>query len=888
MASALDRWMRIASRFTRGGLEREVDEELAFHLESLAARYESEGMTAADARRRALERFGDTRRAKREAMAVRGTERRREMRTQAVDDFRQDIRYAVRQLWKRPAFSSLALGMLALGIGANTGIFSVVYGVLLKPLPFPEAERLVQVWETRLDRGWGQTSVTPGNFWDLREMNGTFEDLGAYRGVSMNLTGPEFPERLSVGMATSGFFGRVLGVPPILGRDILEEEDDLGSEARGALLSHDFWRQRYGGDAAVLGKTLTLNGDSYVVVGVLPPGTPWLDYADLYLPMPRRTDDQRASFELPVVGRLKAGVTREAGLADLERIASTLAGLYPEADAGMGIRLEGSETWLTDSSTRRALWILLGAVGFLLLIACANLANLLLAQATGRSRETAIRAAVGASRGRLLRQGLTESVFLSLLGAGLGLAVAAVGLRGLRALDPGDIPRLAEVEINGWVLAFTLVAGVLTGVATGLVPALQARAVQAAAALRSGGAGAVGARGLKRLRDALVAVEVALSLTLLVGAGLLIRSFTGLLDVDTGFQVENRLVASVSLPQSYGPEETATFLRQFLDGVRSIPQIRDVGAVSTRPVTGESTGLGIVRPDDPNPEGGIPWATWRLVTPGYFAAMGLPLRRGRLFDETDVVREGGEAGADIVISERLAQLLWPGEDPIGRTALLWAGQEDRPGRVVGVVGDMRERGLDVDPTLAVYIPYYGIPWPPSFVVHTAGDPTAVVPALRAALAEVDPSLPLSRISTLEDLLGRSLAGRRFILALVGVFAALALLLAMAGVYGVQAYAVAVQTPEIGVRVALGASHAEVMGRIVRRAMRPAVLGIGVGLAGAFGLSRLMESLLFGVTASDPLSYGGAAGVLAATALLSCWLPARRALKVDPVIAVRAE
>ncbi|NJD20425.1 MAG: hypothetical protein FIA95_14235, partial [Gemmatimonadetes bacterium] len=296
--------MRLASRFTRGGLEREGDEEAAFHLESLAARYEAEGLGREEARRLAVERFGDVRRARREAMAVRNTGRRGEMRTLAMDELQQDIRYAVRQLWKRPAFTAVALAMLAIGIGANTGIFSVVYGVLLRPLPFPEPERLVQVWESRLDRGWGQTSVTPANFWDLREMNGTFEDLGAYRGVSMNLTGFEFPERLSVGMVTSGFFSRVLGVPPILGRDVLDEEDDLGSEARVALLSHDFWRQRYGGDAAVLGKTLTLNGESYVVVGVLPPGTPWLEEGSLYVPMPRRSDDLRASFELPVVGRI--------------------------------------------------------------------------------------------------------------------------------------------------------------------------------------------------------------------------------------------------------------------------------------------------------------------------------------------------------------------------------------------------------------------------------------------------------------------------------------------------------------------------------------------------------------------------------------------------------
>ncbi len=888
MASPLDRWLRIRSRFSRSGLEREVEDEMAFHLEMRTRDFEAGGMSHEEARRRALERFGDVERARLEAMALRRGGMKRERRARFVDEIRQDIRYTIRQLWKRPAFSAIALAMLALGIGANTGIFSVVYGVLLQPLPFPEPERLVQVWETRLDRGWSQTSVTPANFWDLRDQNEAFENLGAYRFTSANLTGFEYPERLSAGRVTSGFFGHVLGTPPILGRDFLDEEDDLGSESRVVLLSHDFWQGRFGRDPDILGTTLTLDGEPYSVIGVLPSGTPWLDYGDVYLPLVRSPEDARASFELPVVGRLKPGVTLEAGLADLERIASTLAQAYPEADAGMGIRLEGSGTWLTDSSTRRALWILLGAVGFLLLIACANLANLLLAQATGRSRETAIRAAVGASRGRLLRQGLTESVFLSLLGAGLGIALAASGLRALRALDPGDIPRLADVEINGWVLAFTLGAGVLTGTVTGLVPAMQAWVTQAAHTLRSGGAGVAGSRKSRRLRSALVSAEVALSLMLLVGAGLLIRSFTELLDVDAGFQAENRLVASVSLPPSYGSEETETFLRQFMDAARGIPQIREAAAVSGRPIAGGSTGLGIVHPDDPQPEGGIPWATWRLVTPGYFAAMGLPLRRGRLFDETDELVPGERAPWRIVMSERLAELLWPGEDPIGRTALLWAGQEDRPGEVVGVVGDMRERGLDSDPTLAVYLPYYGAGWSPSFLFHTSGEPTAVVPALRTVLAELDPALPLSEVTTLENLIGRSMAGRRFIVALVGLFAAIALLLAMAGVYGVQAYTVAGQTSEIGVRVALGAGHADVLRRIVLRAMRPAAVGIVVGLAGALALSRVMASLLFQVRASDPAAYLGAAGLLMVTALMSCWLPARRALNVDPVMAVRAE
>jgi putative ABC transport system permease protein len=804
-----------------------------------------------------------------------------------VDPLPQDLRFAVRRLLRRPAFTALAVGMLALGIGANTGIFSVLYTVLLRPIPFPEPERLVHVWETRAERGWMRASVTPANFWDLRAETRAFVDLGAFRSGAVNLSGAGFPERLQGARVTAGFFTRVLGVSPVIGRDFLPGEDQLGGESRIVLLSHTFWRARYGANAPVLGTRLTLDGNQYTVVGVMPPGTPWLDDADLFLPMVRRPDEKRGSFELPVVGRIKPGMSREAAVADLQRVAWRLAEAYPAENRGMGINTAGPEIWYADAGTRRAMWVLLTAVGLLLLTACANLANLLLAQATGRARETAIRTALGASRGRLLRQGLTESLLLALLGAALGLVLAAYALQLARA-NPFGIPRMEQVDLNPWVLLFTLGAALFTGAVTGLLPALQARGSGAATTLRSGGAGITAGRGVKRVRGALVAGEVALSLVLLIGAGLLVRSFSGMIRIEPGFEPDRRLVASVSLPGSYGPAETNSFLQQFLGRVRSLPGVRDAGATSARPMTGNYTSCGVVRPGE-GAAGEIRRAQWRYVTPGYFAAMGIPLQRGRFLGETDVLSAEPGAVNRVVISERLAEQLWPGENPVGRTAIFWAGQGDHPGEIAGVVGDIREEGLDGDPTPQVYLPYYGDTWSPVvFVVHTAGDPTAVVAPLRAILRELDPQLPLSGIRTLNEVVGRTVATRRFVLLLVGLFATVALALAMAGVYGVQAYTVAGMTNEIGVRVVLGASSRSVLRRVVTRAMRPAAVGIVVGLAGAFALSRLLASLLFRVRPSDPPTYLAAAVLLALTALVSCWLPARQVLKVDPVTALRAE
>jgi len=804
-----------------------------------------------------------------------------------MDTLRQDLRFAIRQLWKHPGFSAIALAMLALGIGANTAIFSVVQTVLLKPLPFPEPDRLVRIWESRVDRGWDRASVAPGNFWDFRDGNRVFEDLGAYRFSSANLTGGDYPMRLRAGRVTAGFFGKVLGVRPVLGRTFVEGEDEPGAENRVALLGNEFWRSQYGGERSVLGKTLSLDGESYTVVGVLPRGRPWLDYGDVYLPMVRDPAATRTSFEIAVVGRLRPGATIETGRRDLDGLARRLEETYPADLAGIGVTLGPSSEWVADPGTRRALLLLLGAVGLLLLIACVNLANLFLARATARVRETAVRSVAGASRGRLVRQALTESLVVSLAGAGLGLAAAIGGVHALAALAPDDLAGIADVRVNGWILAFALGVGVLTGVATGLAPALQAWRGDAAATFRAGGQTIAGNRAQNRLRAVLVGAEIALSLVLLVGAGLLVRSFKGLMTVERGFDTENRLIATVNLPGSYTVPAAAGLTRQLLERVSALPGVDRAAAIHIRPLADGSTGLGFVRPDEPSPEGGIPWASWRLITPGYFQTLGVPVLRGRDFEERDLTGGGGQP--PVLISRRVAEMLWPGEDAVGRIITLWAGQSDLAARVLGVVGDMRERGIEAGPTLAVYLPYVpSAAWPPDIVIHTTREPTAIVPEVRSILAALDPDVPLSDIATLEDMVGRSVGGQRFITLLASVFAALALVLALAGVYGVQAYTTARQTSEIGVRVALGARRGQILRRVILQAMRPALVGVAIGLGGAWAASRSMASLLFEVRPTDPVTYVGVAGALCVATLLAAWIPARRAARADPVAAFRTE
>ena len=795
-----------------------------------------------------------------------------------------DFRQAIRNMRKNVGSTFLAVVMLAVGIGATSAIFSVFYSVLIEPLPFPESSRLVQLWESRVKNRWNQASFTEANFWDIQQQNRTFEGIASFHPWSANLTGSGDPEQVAGGLISAGFF-HVLGVNPVAGRDFLPEEDQPGHENHVVLLRNKFWKTHFNGEAQIVGKTIQLNNKSYQVVGVLPPGEPWLDAADVFIPFVHRADANRGSFEFAVIGRLAKGVGFQTAEADLNTIAKSLAQQYPKDDDGMGVTLSTSKEWLADNDLRTKLWVLMSAVAFLLLIACVNLANLLLAKATGRTREISVRAALGASRGRIVRMVLTESLVLGLTGAILGIALAALAVAAIKAADPGGIPRIAELGINPWVLAFTLFAAILTGVLSGLVPALQAPYKNLVVGLREGERSQAGSRAQKRVRAVLVGAEVALSLMLLVGAGLLIRSFDRLLRVDRGFQAENRLLVAINIPGSY-KERADDIINRFLDRVGTAPGVQSVAAMNSRPIVGWNPGMGIVSAEKPDGDSGkFPWAGWRIVSGDYFRTMGIPILKGRIFNQHDQLGKPWR----VIISKRLADRLWPGQDPVGHQALLWKGQSNFPAEIIGVVGNQRERGLDADPTLTVYMPSYGSgPGPVQFAVHTAGNPTALTPSLRSMLKEIDPNLPLSDVQTLDEIVSRSMAPRRFNMFLLSIFAGVALLLALVGIYGVLAYSVGQRTAEIGLRVALGATPRKVLALIVGQGMRPILIGIGVGLAGALALSRFVSSLLFNVKPMDPLTYVVVALLVAAAALLSCYVPALRALRVDPVAALRQE
>ncbi|HXW03781.1 MAG TPA: ABC transporter permease [Vicinamibacterales bacterium] len=801
--------------------------------------------------------------------------------------FFRDIRHGLRTLRRVPGLVAVGVITLALGIGANTAIFSVIYSVLLKPLAFPEADRVVQVWMAFPDRGLDRTSWSHGNFWDARDMVQAFEELGAIEFGSVNLTGVGDPEKLESARVNAGFF-HVVGVKPAAGRVLHPGEDAPGQDANIVMLSHRFWVRRFGSDPGIVGRAIAIDGVGHEVIGVLPAGTPFLDWADVFRPLVRTANAQRGSWELAGMARMKPGVTLEAARADLVRVTTELARRYPETNRGMSGAVVPVGEVVAGDTTRRALWVLLGAVGFLLLIACVNLTNLLLAKAAGRTREIAIRAALGASRRRVAGLLVAESLLLSLGGAVLGLLLSVWTVDLLRTSQASGIPRLDEIAINGWVLGFTTLVALVTGIVTGLVPALQSSRRDLVPALREGERGVAGTPRQQRLRAALVAAEVALTLALLVGAGLLLRSFSALWHVDAGFDAERRVLAELTLPRQYSDADDGARARQvtldFESRVRNLPGVVSVGLVSGRPMSASSTGMGIVAAERPD-ERDIPWASWRLISRDYFRAMGVPLLSGRPFDEQDLIARPWR----IIVSQRLANLLWPGGEAAGRQAILWRGQGDERAEVIGVAGDMRERGLAQPPTLAVYLPVYGSGMNQvHYVIHASTPISALAPMLRATLSNIDPTLPLSQIQTLEEIVVRSTASRRVTLVLLSAFAAIALALALAGIFGVTSYAVSRQTAEIGVRVALGASHQRVLCAIVLQGMKPVAAGIGLGLGAALLLSRLVESLLFGVSVRDPVTYLGVAALLAATALLACVVPARQALRVDVVTALRAE
>ena len=867
------------SLMERQKVEDDLTNEIRSYCELLEQQKIREGVDPVTARREASIELGGAEKLKEEVRNVR--------RGAAFDVLGAELRQSLRGLRRNPSLAVLGTTMLSLGMGASIVVFSIFQSALLKPLPFRDSNRLLAIWETRLDRGIDQASFSEANFWDVRSYNHSFSEVGAYHYDEANLTGLGPAEKVVACEVSAGFL-RTLGVSPILGRDFSYDDDRGGFRNPVVIIGNKFWKTRFGSDPNILGKALRLNDKAYVVIGVLPPGEPWID-DQLYMPFGYRPDADRDSWEFQVIGRLKPGTTQEAAQVDLAQIAGSLAQSFPEQDKVIGFFFTPSSTWVASQTTRRALWVLLGAVTFLLLIACLNIANLLLARGTARMREIAVRTALGASRARLIRFVMMESLLLNGFGAAAGLFVAYVGIGVIQSLEIRGIPRLADAGLNPWVLAFAVFIALVTGILSGLAPALQAPASGIAAALRDGDR-QTSSRGQGRLRNILVTGEVALSFLLLVGGGLLIRSFKELMTVDRGFHTENRLVFTVNMPGSYWERVVGKqFLDRFFERLKANPQVLASGAVNQRPVEGGDPGMGI---DTPQSSAKPPWAGWRVVTPGYFAAVGLPLVRGRLFGENDkpvwIPKDVPPYPRRVIISDRLAKQIFKNEDAIGKQVLLWKGQSSGLAEVVGIVGDSRERGLAENPTLTVYLPYGTNALTSEFVVHTRDNPLALVPTIRSLVGELDPNLPISNMRSFDQIVYRSVAPQRLNAVLLSIFGVLALLLATTGIYGVLSYSITRRTPEIGLRVALGATRSNILGMTIRQGLRPALIGALLGAIGAFWLSRYLATLLFGVKPFDALTYLAVAALLLATAALACYIPGRRAMQTDPATALRIE
>jgi putative ABC transport system permease protein len=800
----------------------------------------------------------------------------------------QDLRYGMRMLAKNPGFTLLGILTIALGVGANTVIFSVVNAVLLRPLPFPESERLVRLNESHNSPDFPTANLTHATFLDLAGNSETLENIAAARFWSENLAEGGEPEQVSSMLVSADFFA-ALRVVPALGRTFLPEEDQPGRD-RVVILSDGLWRRRYGADLSLVGRTIKVSGVERMVIGVLPrsfqssflfPGR-----YELFVPLvPGRLRENRRSHLLATIARLKPGATIEQAQSELSRFAAQIDVLNPGVDPDLGIRATGLHERLVAPS-KRALYVLIGAVACVLLIACANVANLLLARAAMREKEMAIRLSLGASRLRVVRQVMTESALLALVGGATGLLLAVWGVDSISALQLRDLPRLDEVNLDGRVLGFTLLISLLSGFVFGMAPALRLPKLSLNDVLKEGSRGSAGP-ARQWMREGLVVSEVALALVLLIGAGLLISSFWRLQEVDRGLDPSNVVTLNVTLPGSrYGKGEQQTaFLKQALERISGLPGARSAGVVSSLPFTGgAATDFAIEGrpPFEPSKE---PIADIRSVDPGYFRVMGIPLRAGREFTDRDA------AGAPqvMIINEFMARQHWPDEDPVGKRVTMLDWGPPLTGEIVGVVGDVKANALDVEARSMIYWPYPQFPQVfNNFVIRTGGDPSNIVGAVKSQIWSVDPELPIARIATMEQLIADSIAPRRFNMLLLGIFAAVALCLAAVGIYGVISYAVSMRTQEIGIRMALGAGRGSVLGLVVRQGMTPALVGLALGLVAAFALTRVMTSLLFEVSATNPLVFGLTSAVLGGVALAACWIPAWRAARVDPMVALRYE
>jgi putative ABC transport system permease protein len=808
----------------------------------------------------------------------------------------QDIRYAIRMLAKNPGFTLIAVLTLALGIGANTAIFSVVQDVLLRPLPYPEPGRLVEI-----SNSYAPTvpyiGLSPGDYADWSRQATTLSEMGAYTSISegFNLIGAGDTQRVQGSYASASFLP-MLGIRPVVGRSFLPEEDKVGS-APAVMLSDRLWQSRFGADPAVVGRAIQLDSQRYTVVGVLPAGFQLLRWADLWMPIGQFADDltSHVHHEFNVIARLKPGATVALAQAEMISLNHQEEVAFPDTHRLWGVTVAHLES--PDApNLRTTLLVLFGAVGLVLLIACANIVNLLLVRNAAREREVAIRTALGASPWRLIRQLLTESVLLSLLGGVFGLIFAFAGLKILMSLAPANLAVLHETGLNGAVLGFTIAVCLTAGLVCGVLPALQSLKLNLDGVLKQGSKG-TSAAGRQKVHSFLVVTEIAMALVPLIGAGLLLRSFQHMLDVNPGFQTDHVLTmnvpeAALTLAQAnqltpaqqlaLGERQSLQF-EQIAQQIRALPGVKSVGAIDDLPLGSQlrQASRFVIEGQPIPPTEARPIVQFRGVSLGYFSSLSIPLLKGRLFTPDDLKLQNVT-----VINQAMARRFWPDGDPLGKRINLcslyptpcWTS-------IVGVVGDVHQFGLDATPTFDAY---FVRGWAPYFVIRTASDPVALASAVSDVIHKADPSLPVTQVARMDDLLSDSVSPRRFSALLTGIFSILALLLAAVGIYGVMSYAVSQRTREIGIRMALGAQPGDIRSLIVGRGAKLATIGVALGLVGAFVLAKLLASLLFAVKPNDPLTFAGVALLLVATALLACYIPARRAMKVDPLVALRYE
>jgi putative ABC transport system permease protein len=816
-----------------------------------------------------------------------------EKKSNVFADIGQDLRYGLRTLGKNPGFTTVAVIALALGIGANSAIFSVVNAVLLRPLPFKNPRELVMIWENATHLGFPKNTPPPANFLDWRQQNTVFTGMSAMAERNFNLTGAGEPERLDGRRVSANIF-ELLGVPAHIGRTFVPDDDRPGTHV--ALLSYSLWQRRFGSDPSVIGRAITLNSESYTVVGVMPasvhlPDTEanWNDQVWVPIAFPSEEAAQRGNHYLSVIARMKSGVSLKQAQAEMDTIAARLAQQYPDFNKRIGVNVYPLQEEVVGQ-IKPALLVLLGAVGFVLLIACANVANLLLARAAARQKEIALRLALGANRSRLTRQFLTESVLLAAIGGSLGLLLAFAAINALKASIPATISQATAINIDIKVLIFTAAVALLTGIVFGLAPATQALNFNLNDTLKEGsresGAGSKG----NRLRSLLVVGEVAVSFILLIGAGLLINSFFHLRNLDPGFRADHLLTMKVNLSEVKYPdrERRVAFFDEVLRGVRALPGVQSAAVAGNLPLTynGDSMPIGVEGTADPPPDQ-RPDVIYRAVGAGYFATMGIPIIRGRDFTDHDK----GDTKYVVVIGEKTAQHFWPGQDPIGKRLKPGSTTSDATWReVIGVVKDVRQNDFVAQPKMQTYFSYRQLKdlAPNALVIRTTIEPMSLATSVRNAIWAVDKDQPVADIDTMDHIVSEAVARQRFSMLLLGLFAGLALVLAAVGIYGVMSYSVAQRTREIGIRMALGAQRRDVLRMTVKQALKLVGLGLVIGLIAAFLVTRVMASLLFGITATDPLTFIGISLIFFAVAILASYIPALRATKVDPLIALRAQ